>query len=128
MRALLLSVSLAALAYPAFAADTTPTRPNVLFIAIDDLKPLLSCYGASWIKSPNIDRLASRGALFTASYCQVSFCAPSRMSVLTGLRPDTTRVFFNPARQEDILRTRFPDIVTLPQQFKSHHLWHGQGV
>lgn len=120
MRAVLLSISLAALAFRAFAADTTPTRPNVLFIVVDDLKPLLGCYGASWIKSPNIDRLASREALFTASYCQVSFCAPSRMSVLTGLRPETTRVFFNPAQQQDILRTRFPDIVTLPQQFKNN--------
>ncbi len=93
-------------------------KPNLLFIAIDDLKPLLGCYGYSWIRSPNIDLLASRGTLFTASYCQVSFCAPSRMSVLTGLRPDTTRVVFNPPQQQDILRTRFPDIVTLPQHFK----------
>ena len=120
MKAILLSISLAALAFPAFAADTTPARPNVLFIAIDDLKPLLGCYGASWIKSPNIDRLASRGTRFTANYCQVSFCAPSRFSLLTGLRPDTTNIVVNPAKQDDLLRKRFPDIVTLPQHFKNN--------
>jgi arylsulfatase A-like enzyme len=104
----------------ALHADAPPKKPNVLFIVVDDLKPLLGCYGASWIKSPNIDRLAARGTLFTSSYCQVSFCAPSRMSVLTGLRPDSTRVFFNPTQPQDILRTRFPDLVTLPQQFRNH--------
>lgn len=109
-----------ALASPGFAAEPASPKPNVLFIVVDDLKPLLGCYGASWIKSPNMDRLAARGTLFTATYCQVSFCAPSRMSVLTGLRPDTTRVFFNPPQPQDILRTRFPDLVTLPQQFKNH--------
>ena len=104
----------------ALHADARPNKPNVLFIVVDDLKPLLGCYGASWIKSPNIDRLASRGTLFTASYCQVSFCAPSRMSILTGLRPDSTRVFFNPAKPQDILRMRFPDLVTLPQHLRNH--------
>jgi arylsulfatase A-like enzyme len=111
---------LAVLACSAVAAEAPKRKPNVIFIVADDLKPLLGCYGASWIKSPNIDRLASRGTLFTASYCQVSFCAPSRMSVLTGMRPDSTRVFFNPAQPKDMLRTRFPDLVTLPQQFKNH--------
>ena len=103
------------------AADVPATKkPNVLFIAIDDLKPLLGCYGASWIKSPNIDRLASRGTRFTANYCQVSFCAPSRFSLLTGLRPDTTHIVVNPAKQDDLLRKRFPEIVTLPQHFKNN--------
>lgn len=120
MRALSWVLWVVALTCAAFAADAPKRKLNVLFIVVDDLKPLLGCYGASWIKSPNIDRLASRGTLFTASYCQVSFCAPSRMSVLTGLRPDTTRVFFNPPRPQDMLRSRFPDLVTLPQQFKNH--------
>lgn len=120
MRALLLSIMAAAVVSPAFGQEAPSAKPNVLFIVVDDLKPLLGCYGATWIKSPNIDRLASRGTLFTSSYCQVSFCAPSRMSVLTGLRPDTTRVVFNPPQQQDILRTRFPDLVTLPQHFKNH--------
>ena len=101
-------------------ADASLKKPNVLFIAIDDLKPLLGCYGASWIKSPNIDRLASRGTRFTANYCQVSFCAPSRFSLLTGLRPDSTHIVVNPAKQDDLLRKRFRDLVTLPQHFKNN--------
>ena len=120
MRALLLSIMAAAMVSPAFGQEALSSKPNVLFVVVDDLKPLLGCYGATCIKSPNIDRLAASGTLFTSSYCQVSFCAPSRMSVLTGLRPDTTRVVFNPPQQQDILRTRFPDLVTLPQHFKNH--------
>jgi arylsulfatase A-like enzyme len=95
-------------------------RPNVLFIVSDDLKPLLGCYGASWVKSPNIDRLASRGTVFMANYCQVAFCAPTRFSLLTGLRPDSTGMYLNPDQSQDLLRRRLPDVVTLPQQFKSH--------
>ncbi|MBM3359788.1 MAG: sulfatase [Betaproteobacteria bacterium] len=119
MKRLLLALLLPSVLIPAASLAAAP-RPNVLFIVVDDLKPLVGCYGAAWIKSPNIDRLAARGTLFASSYCQVSFCAPSRMSVLTGLRPDSTRVFFNPTQPQDILRTRFPDLVTLPQQFRNH--------
>ena len=93
-------------------------RPNVLFIISDDLKPLLGCYGASWIKSPNIDRLASAGTIFIRNYCQVAFCAPTRFSLLTGLRPDSTGVYLNPDQPKDILRTRLPAVITLPQQFR----------
>lgn len=71
-----------------YAADAPVGRkPNVLFIAVDDLKPLLGCYGTSWIMTPNIDRLAANGTVFTSNHCQVSFCAPSRASLLTGLPP-----------------------------------------
>jgi iduronate 2-sulfatase len=101
-------------------AKTTGGKPNVLFIVSDDLKPLLGCYGTPWIHSPNIDRLAARGTLFKANYCQVAFCAPTRFSVLTGLRPDTTGVYLNPDKPHDMLRTRLPDAVTLPQLFKNH--------
>jgi len=120
VRAMSWLLSFAVLACSAVAEDAPKRKPNVLFIVVDDLKPLLGCYGASWIQSPNIDRLAARGTLFASSYCQMSFCAPSRMSVLTGLRPDSTRVFFNPTQPKDLLRTRFPDLVTLPQQFRNH--------
>jgi iduronate 2-sulfatase len=89
-------------------------RPNVLFIAVDDLKPMLGCYGHDIIQSPNIDRLAQQGTVFLNAHCQQAACAPSRASLMTGLRPDTTRVW-------DLhtgIRDNLPDVVTLPQHFK----------
>lgn len=102
------------------AANSPRKQPNVLFIISDDLKPLLGCYGTSWIQSPNIDRLAAQGTVFKSNYCQVAFCAPTRFSLLTGLRPDTTGMYLNPDKPQDILRTRLPDALTLPQLFKKH--------
>lgn len=93
-----------------------PEPYNVLFILADDLRPDLACYGDKAIKSPNIDALARQGTLFERAYCQVAVCNPSRASMLSGLRPDTTGVF----DQSKFLRPENPDVVTLPQLFKNH--------
>lgn len=91
-------------------------QPNVLFIAVDDLRPELGCYGVGEIHSPNIDRLAESGVVFERAYCQLAVCNPSRVSLLTGLRPDSAKVWTLDVR----FRHTVPDVVTLPQHFKKN--------
>ncbi len=86
-------------------------RPNILFIAVDDLRPSIGCYGDQHAVTPNIDKLASRGLVFNQAYCQVAVCNPSRASLMTGLRPDTLGVWTLPIH----FREAKPDAVTLPQ-------------
>jgi hypothetical protein len=84
-------------------------QKNVLLIIIDDLRPNLGCYGDPIAITPNIDRLAASGTRFSAAYCQYPVCNPSRISFLTGMRPDTTRAY----RNSDIFHRRFADTLTL---------------
>lgn len=97
-------------------ATRRPESPlwNVLFIGVDDLRPDLGCYGNRLTFTPNIDRLAAEGLTFTRAYCQQAVCSPSRTSLMTGRRPDTTRVY----DLETHFRRYLPDIKTLPEQFK----------
>jgi len=92
------------------------SRPNVLFVAIDDLRPELGCYGSSIAKSPNLDKLAKEGMRFDRAYCQQAICSPSRASLMTGSRPDEIGVIENTA----YFRELNPEIVTLPQHFIKH--------
>jgi iduronate 2-sulfatase len=96
---------------------------NVLFIAVDDLRVELGCYGSPHVHSPHIDSLAARGTLFTHAYCQQTVCNPSRASLLTGMRPDTLRVWDLPTH----FRVNHPEAVTLPQLFKQNG-YHTQNI
>ncbi len=127
-----LVVALAILNLLATPAESVAARPNVLFIAIDDLRPLLGCYGDAKVVTPNIDRLAEGGTVFQRAYCQQAVCSPSRMSLMTGRRPDTTQVWDLATHFRKVL----PGVITLPQYFKvqGYHtrsigkIYHGGGA
>ncbi|MEL7118104.1 MAG: sulfatase-like hydrolase/transferase, partial [Bacteroidota bacterium] len=111
---LLVSVFLSAYSTMNKEEPTSEGAPNVLFIPVDDLKPMLSCYGDSLVKTPNIDRIAKRGTVFLNTACQQAICGPSRASLLTGMYPDQTKVWDLTTKMRDIN----PDILTIPQYFK----------
>lgn len=109
-----------------FAEDAVAKKPtgyNVLFIAVDDMRPELGCYGDEYMHTPNIDRLASQGMLFNRAYCQQAVCNPSRASLMTGLRPDSTKVH----DLQRHFRAFIPDVVTVSQHFKNHG-YHSQAI
>lgn len=91
-------------------------RPNVLFVSIDDLRPELGCYGNADIRTPHLDEFSERATTFMRAYCQAAVCAPSRASVMTGLRPDSTRVWDLRGK----FRVNLPNVVTIPQHFHEH--------
>lgn len=99
---------------PVFGA---PDRAlNVLMIPVDDLKPLLGCYGVREVLTPNIDRLAARGTVFLNNGCQQAVCGPTRASLMTGMYPDTTGIWDLATRMRDVN----PDILAMPQYFIQH--------
>ncbi len=98
------------------AGEEAKGKYNVLFIAVDDLRPQTGCYGHPMMHTPNIDALARSGTLFNRAYCQQAVCSPSRTSLLTGRRPDTTRIY----ELQTHFRKTIPDVVTLPEYFKQH--------
>lgn len=118
--------SLLVLFLPAFVAagQNNVKRPNVLFIAIDDLNDWTGCLGGHpQAKTPNLDRLAKKGVLFTRAYCSAPSCNPSRASMLSGVRPSTSGVYYNSQDWRPVLR----DVVTLPHYFmmNGYLVWGG---
>ena len=109
-----------------FVCITTPSwavdKPNILFIAIDDLAPALRCYGDLIAKTPHIDRLAASGVRFDRAYNQLPLCNPTRASVMTGLRPDTIKVY----DLDRHFRDEVPKVVTLSQTFMRNGWWAGR--
>ena len=121
----------ALLLFSASPCSTGESRKNVLFISIDDLRPTLGCYGDKTAITPNIDKIAEKGTAFYRAYCQQALCSPSRLSLLTGLRPNSTKVWDLNAH----FRESVPEAVTLPQHFKNQgyltrsigKIFHGGG-
>ena len=91
-------------------------RQNVLFIAVDDLKPVLGCYGDQTVITPSIDRIAKGGTVFLNAQCQWPVCGPTRASLMTSLRPEATGVM----DLKTSMRAKNPDVLTLPQHFKNN--------
>lgn len=111
-------LSVAGAASAALAQDPDESLPqqNVLLILVPDLRPELGCFGSARVRSPHIDRLAKSGMTFLRNYCQQASSGPSRASLLTGLRPDTIRVYDDRVH----FRRALPDAVTIPQHFRHH--------
>ena len=121
------------------AAEEQAGRPNLLFIAVDDLRPQLGCYGETWMKSPNIDRLAESGVVFSRHYVQVATCGASRYAMLTGLRPRVNADYGNTpfqAHREDLASREVESFPHLFQQEGYHtvavgkisHAWRNSAV
>ena len=102
------------------SCQTEAEKPNILFIAVDDLRPELGCYGNSKIASPHIDQLASEGLIFKRAYCQQPICMASRASLMSGLRPDTLHIYNCGSLEMDA-----PDVLTLDQHFENngYNIW-----
>lgn len=117
------SLALAALGLCLSAHGEPVARPNIVLICVDDLRPALGCYGDPLAKTPNIDRLASRGLRFDLAYCNQAVCAPSRNNLMTGSRSTSLGVYSLSRNFRDAV----PDAVTLPQAFMRHG-WRAEAV
>ena len=107
---------LTALILSLWALSPAGAKPNILFIAVDDLRPELGCYGGKQVQSPHIDKLAARGTTFHRAYCQVAVCGASRASLLTGLRPTWKRFL----KYDTFAEKDAPDAMTLPGELRKN--------
>ena len=119
--ALIMSLALAA-SFASAQEKQPPPKYNVLFIAVDDMNNDLACFGSPQVQSPGIDRIAKRGVRFDRTYCQYPLCSPSRTSLMTGKRPDTTKVF----DLKTHFRKTIPDVQTIGQMFKANGYFSGR--
>ena len=103
-------LALACIVGPFVPVEAVADRPNVLFVIVDDLRPELGCYGVEEIRTPNFDAFSMEATTFTRAYCQAAACSPSRAAVMTGLRPEKTRVWDLSGK----FRVNMPDVVTMP--------------
>ncbi len=106
----------AVLAAMAGCGATAPTRPNVLFLSVDDMNDWVGALGCDWAETPNIDRLAERGTLFTNAHAPSPKCNPSRTAILSGLQPSTTGVYSN----AEWWKPNLPEVVMLPRHFRDN--------
>jgi iduronate 2-sulfatase len=111
----------AASIFTPLAADETPL--NVLFITVDDMRPEIPAYGATHIHAPNFERLSDEGLTFSRAYVQQAICQPARANVLTGARPDTTRIYNVFEGGWPTFRTTMGSVATLPSMFKDNGYW-----
>jgi choline-sulfatase len=114
--------ALVVVALPSSAADSEIAKPNILFIAVDDLNDWIGCLGGHpQARTPNIDRLAASGVLFTNAHCPAPACNPSRTAVMTGISPHKSGMYDNRQKMREIL----PDTELLPKYFARHGYWSG---
>ena len=98
-------------------------KKNVIFVVVEDLRPILGCYGDPIAKTPNVDRFAEKSVVFKNAFCQGPICNPSRTALITGLRPDTTGINDNFVAWHQVI----PDVVTMPYYFKQNGYYTGRG-
>lgn len=113
---LFLTIALASCTNTKQESEAEVQQPNILFIAIDDLRPELNFYGADHIQSPNLDKLAGQSLVFDRAYCNIPVCGASRASLLTGTRPTRNR-FIDAYTQKDV---DFPEATSLPMLLKEN--------
>lgn len=112
-----LCVLVLSLTAPFLTAADSP-RPNILMIAVDDLRPMLGCYGDKRVKTPNIDQLAADSMLFEKAYCNYAKCGLSRLSLMTGLRPASIAVYDHGDKNVEEFRKRRADAIPMSRWFR----------
>lgn len=117
---MLLRLLLLAVSVPALLLSAEGEPKNVIMIAVDDLRPMLGCYGDARMRTPNIDRLARSGMVFENAYCNYSKCGPSRLSLMTGLRPGSVQVHGHGDAEPAAFRARRPDAVSVARWLKDN--------